>query len=349
VTGPAGRIPAVLSLGLLVATPGLGAAKQPLPAGTIGLETANRIVGDYARHVLSQLPRGLREQQEKRWRDDPPRLDPGGIYQLGGPAGRIAFEHDAENRRLLCWAVIHKMRREYPLVGLTREEILAALERAAAGGMGTGGGEVAYEPISDGFFLLRAYGRPPGSVRRMARELDRLTAAGEKWTRKHYLDAVVDYAETLRPPASATARDGGFEVTLVLTPDVRYHDLWHRPPGAVQPLLVSRAEYRRGQEVWAMALFSGATAGDDGSARFEAQYSFVYPNGEEAGSKVFMFWEGPPPPADHLQMVEERAAIELGPDKLLGDYLARVKVRNVTTQRCVTAESPFRVLAESGS
>jgi hypothetical protein len=330
------------------ANPPLRPPTRPLPPGTIDLETADRIIGDYARHVLSGLPRDWREQEEKRWRDDPPRLNPGGIYQLNGPAGRIAFEHDAENRRLLCWAVIHKMRREYPLIGLTREEILTALERAAAR-VGTGGGEVAYEPISDGFFLLRAYDRPPKSARRMAKDLNRLTAAGGKWTRKHYLDAVLSYAKTLRPPESATARDGEFEVTLVLTPDVRYHHLWHRPPGAVQPLLVSRPEYRPGQEVWAMALFSGATAGDDGSARFEAQYSFVYPNGEEAGSKVFVFWEGPPPPADHLQMVEERAAIELGPDKSPGDYLARVKVCDVATQRCVTAESAFRVVAESGS
>jgi hypothetical protein len=348
VTGPAGRLSAILSLGLFAATPGLGASERPSPAGTIDLATANRIVGDYARRVLSQLPRDWRRQEEKRWRDHPPHLDPGGIYQLSGPTGRVAFEHDAENQRLLCWAVIHKMRREYPLIGLTREEILTALEHAAAG-VSTGGGEVAYEPVSDGFFLVRAYDHPPRNTRRMARELDRLTAAAGKWTRKHYLRAVLGHADTLRPPASAKARDGDFEVTLVLTPDVRYHELWHRPPGAVQPQLVSRPDYRRGQEVWAMALFSGATADDDGLARFEAQYSFVYPNGEEAGSKVLMFWDGPPPPAGHLQMVEERAAIELGPDKSLGDYLARVKVCNVTTKRCVTAETPFRVLAEPGS
>lgn len=339
----------VLSLGLLVAASGPGTGEQPSPAGIIDLETANRIVGGYARHLLSRLPRDRRQQEEKRWRDDPPRLTPGGIYQLNGPGGRLAFEHDAEHQRLLCWAVIQRIRRQYPLIGLTREEILTALERAAAAGVSTGGGEVAYEPISDGFFLRRAYEHPPKNARRMARELDRLVSAGEKWTRTHYLRAVLGHAETLRPPASATARDGDFEVTLVLTPDPRYHELWHRPPGAVQPQLVSRSEYGQGQEVWAMALFSGAIADADGSARFEAQFSFVYPNGEEAGSKVFTFWDGPPPPAGHLQIVEERAAIELGPDKLLGDYLARIKVCNVTTQRCVTAEAPFRVLADPGS
>jgi hypothetical protein len=208
---------------------------------------------------------------------------------------------------------------------------------------------VVYDPVSDGFFLHRVYTRPPKSSRQMIRQLDRLTAAGEEWSRKHYLPAVLSHARTLRPPARATARDGEFEVTLVLTPDVRYQDLWDRPPGAIQPQLVSRSELIRGQEVWALALFSGATAGDDGSARFEAQFSFVYPSGEEAGSKVFMLWDGPPPPAEHLQMADTRASIELGADKALGDYLARLKVCNLFTQRCVTAESPFRVLPAPGS
>ena len=86
----------------------------------------------------------------------------------------------------------------------------------------------------------------------------------------------------------------------------------------------------------------------DGSARFEAQYSFVYPNGKEAGSKVFMFWDGPPPPAKHLQIVENRVSIEIDADKPLGEYLARVKVCNVSNERCVVAVHPFRVLAGSG-
>jgi len=43
-------------------------------------------------------------------------------------------------------------------------------------------------------------------------------------------------------------------------------------------------------------------------------------------------------------MVENRASIELGEDMQLGDYVARVKVCDVVTQRCITAESPFRVL-----
>ncbi len=93
----------------------------------------------------------------------------------------------------------------------------------------------------------------------------------------------------------------------------------------------------------------GASPGEDGSVKLEAQYSFVYPSGEVAGSKVFMLWEGFPPPADHLQMVDTKASIELGAEKSLGDYLARVKVCNVLTKRCVTAESPFRVLADPSS
>ncbi len=338
-------------LALLAPVAGLdtaGAAQDPSASGSIDLETANRLLDDYARHVLSQLPRRWREAQEKKWRDDPPRFGANSIYQFSGPAGRIALEHDPEKQRLYCYAVIFKPRREYPLIGLTGEEILTALERAAAAGVDTGGGEVVYDPIAKGFFLRRGYSQPPKSARQMARQLDRLTAAGEKWFRKHYLEAVSSHARTLRPPQSATARDGDFRVTLVLTPDVRYHDLWKRPPGAIQPQLVSRSQFTRGQEVWALALFSGATAGDGGAAKLEGQYSFVYPSGEEAGSEVFMFWDDAPPPADHLQVVGPRAAIELGADKAVGDYLARVKVCDVFTKRCVTAVSPFRVLPAPG-
>lgn len=349
-TGFSAQVVVGLLLALLVPSPDLDAAQteEHEATGGIDLETADRAVGAYARHVLSQLPRDWRQAEEKRWRDNPPGLGPNGIYQLRGPAGQIAFEYDPRTRRLLCWAVIFKPRRPYPMIGLTREEILTALKRAASTGVDTGGGELVYEPKSDGFFLLRAYDHLPGNAGQMTGELDRLTAAAAEWSRRHYLDAVLSHARSLRPPASATVRDGEFEVTLVLTPDARYHDLWHRPPGAVQPQLVSRSEYKRGQEVWAMALFSGATAGNDGSARFEAQYSFVYANGKEVGSKVFTFWDGPPPPAKHLQMVENRASIELDADKPLGDYLARVKVCNVFTKRCVVAVHPFRVLAGSG-
>lgn len=331
----------LLSLGV----PALRADRTEKATGGIDLATANRIVVNYARHFLSQLPRDWRQAEEKKWQSNPPHIDAKGIYQLLGPAGQIAFEYDADKQQLLCWAVVHKPRREYPPIGLTREEILTALALAAETGIDTGGGDVVYDPVSDGFFLLRVYDQPPKNVRQLNGELDRLIDAGERWFRTHYLESVLAHAGTMRPPSSATARDGNFEVTLVLTPDVRYHELWQRSRAA-QPQLVTRSEYTHGQEVWAMALFSGATAGDDGSAKFEAQYSFVYPDGEEAGSRPFVFWDAPPPPADHLQIVENRASIELGADMLSGDYLARIKVCNVVSQHCVLAETPFHLLSD---
>jgi hypothetical protein len=198
--------------------------------------------------------------------------------------------------------------------------------------------------VAKGFFLRRTYSDPPKSPRQMAAQLDRLMAAGEKWSREHYLQAVLDHARTLRPPPTATGRDGAFQATIVLTPDPRYQDQWRRPPGAIQPQLVSRSDFRLGQEVWALALFSGETAAEEGQLRLEAQYSFIYPDGSQHGSQVGKLWWSAPPPADHLQMSEFRSAIELGPDMPTGDYLARIKVCNPVSQRCVTAESPFRVL-----
>jgi len=90
-----------------------------------------------------------------------------------------------------------------------------------------------------------------------------------------------------------------------------------------------------------MSLFKGANAGEGGSLRFEAQYSFVYPNGEEAGSRPFVLWDGPPPPSEHLQIVEKRASLALDENAPAGQYLARIKVCDSASERCITAETPF--------
>ena len=163
--------------------------------GSIDAETANRLVNDYARHVLKQLPRDWRKVEEQKWRSNPPHIPPGGIYQLTSPSGHIAFEHDAEKQQLLCWSKIHKARGEHPTAGLTREEVLDALKRAEAKGVDTGGGEVVWEPVSEGYFLLRTFDHPPKSNRQLSKELDRFVAAAEEWARKHYLAAVQSYKQ----------------------------------------------------------------------------------------------------------------------------------------------------------
>jgi hypothetical protein len=339
----------LLLLILILAALVVQATAQEPETGTIDLDTASRLVADYIGHVVSRLPRDWRRQEEQRWKEEPPGLrDSGGIYQFTGPDGHIAFEHDAETRRLLAYSLVFKPREEYPRIGLTREEILTGLKRAVASGVDTGGGELIFEPESGGFFLMRAYSEPPESPRRLQRDLDRLMASGEGWFREHYLEAVLAHAETMRPPPSATVKDGDFELTLLLTPDIRYHELWKHSV-AVKPQLVSRPDYTRGQEVWTMALFTGAAAGPEGTARYEAQFSFVYPNGEAAGSQVFVLWDGPPPTDDTRQTVEKKASIELGEDMEAGDYMARVKACNAHTGRCVEAVSPFRLLADPGS
>lgn len=343
-SNPGATIDLVLSLTLAIlagaANPAAGVSKA---TDSIDLATANQIVRDYAQHALKRLPPDWRQMEEKKWREEPPHIPAGGFFQMLLPDGQIGFEHDNDNKRLLSWAVVHKPRSEYPKIGLTRDEILTALERAVSTGVDTGGGEVVWDSEAEGYFLLRAFDRPEKNAKKMNKEIDRFVAAGEGWFREHYLEAVLSYAKTLAPPESATVRDGAFEVTLVLTPDKRYHELWHNPPGGSQPQLVSRPEYTRGQDVWAMALFSGATPGADGAVQYQAQYSFVHPDGKEEGSQVFWFWDGPPPPADHLQIVERRAAIELGTDNPAGEYLARVMVCNVATGNCVTAVTPFRL------
>ena len=330
-----------LGLAIAVLLGLVAAASAAASSGTIDADTADAILRDYARHALKKLPRDWREVEEKKWAEEPPHIPSGGIFQMMLPDGIIGFEHDPDGQRLVVYSVVHKPRDHYPRIGLTREEIHTALKHAEAKGVETGGGEVIWDDEAQGWFLQRAFDRPEKSVRRMNKEIDRLLAAGEGWFRGHYLEAVKSHAQTLTPPDSASARDGSFEVTLILTPDKRYHELWHNPPGGSQPMLVSRAEYSRGQDVWAMALFTGANQGNDEPVQYQAQYSFVHPDGRAEGSHVFMFWDGLPPPADHLQMVEDRAAITLGDEHVAGEYLARIMVCNVATDRCVTAVSPF--------
>lgn len=334
------RLPALAALALLAPL-----AVAEADAGTVDLATANRLVDGYARHVLTRLPRAWREEQERRLRDDPPRIDADGVFQIMAPAGLVAFEYDAAGQRLHCDAVIQKVRQECTRFGLCREEILAVLERAAAAGLDTGGGELFWDPVAEGFFLRRTYSEPPRSLRRMARELDRLMAAGERWFRRHYLAAILDHVERLAPPESAIGQNGDFEVTIVLTPDLRYQDLWRGPGPRPQPRVISRREFARGDEVWALALFSGGGMETDGELRLEAQYVFVYPDGSEHGSPVGNLWWSEPPPPDRLQMSELRAAIELDEDAPLGDYRVRIQVCEPTLVRCVTAETPFRVRA----
>ena len=322
-----------------------GASAPAQPAGSLDLEAANRIVDGYARHAVERLPRDWRESVEEEMRQSPPRVEAEGLYQMLLPGGIIGFEYDAEGRRLHCYVVIHKLRQEMSMWGLDWQGIQTALDKAVAAGVETGGGQVVWDPVAKGFFLQRTYSEEPRSKRQTIRELDRLLATGERWFREHYLEAVQAHVATLAPPASATGRDGELAVTIVLTHDKRYQDLWRKPPGQRQPHLVSRREFLPGEEVWALALFRGAGPDDEGLFRYKAQYTFVYPDGGVHGSPVGNLWWSEPPPGDHLQMSELRAAIEIGDDTPPGDYVAAIKACDATLDRCVTAQTPFRVVA----
>ena len=333
---------ALMALLILLAgaTPSLGE-----PTGGLDLAAANRIVDGYTRHAMAKLPRAWREAEEEKMRRNPPRIEAGGVFQILVPAGEIAFEYDAEKQLLHADAKIHKLRRDYTMWGLGWQGIKTALDRAAAAGAPTGGGEVFWDPVAKGFFLRRTVTEEPRRFRHLARQLDRLLAAGESWFREHYLKAVQSYVETLAPPASATGRDGDLAVTILLTPDKRYQDLWRQPPGKAQPRVVTISEFTPGQEVWALALFTGAQPDAEGQFRYQAQYTFVYPDGSPHGSPVGNLWWSEPPPADHLQMSELRAAIEIGDDTPPGDYVAAIKACGAVHGRCVTAQTPFRVVA----
>ncbi len=332
------RTPTSTLLLVLAATP---AAAAP---GGIDLATANRLVDGYARHALSQLPADWRRAEEERLREQPPRITAGGVYQILSPAGHVGFEFDGERQRLHAYSVIHKPRQEYPRIGLSREKIQAALEAAVAAGVDTGGGQVVWDEEARGFFLRRTWSEPPPSARQLNRDVDRLQAAGERWFREHYLAAVLARVGAMAPPPSATGRRDGLEVTILLTPDKRYQDLW-RGPGRARPKVVTRSEFYPGQDVWALALFSGARADADGQVRLRAQYTFVYPDGSEHASPVGNLWWSTPP-EEERQMSELTAAIEVGDGTPPGDYAARVMACDPQGQECVTAETPFRVVAE---
>ena len=107
-----------------------------------------------------------------------------------------------------------------------------------------------------------------------------------------------------------------------------------------------------GGEKWVYALddwiYSSSSIAADGTiyvGTLDGKLHAVYPDGTPHGSPVGNLWWSEPPPADHLQMSELRAAIEIGDDTPPGDYVAAIKACDAASDRCMTAKTPFRVLA----
>jgi hypothetical protein len=337
----------LLLLVLAIVAPLSGKQKNTsLPMrGSIDLAVANSTIDSYMRHVVTTLPKRWREAEEEKLRKDPPRIEAGGIYQIRGPGGTIALEHDEENQRLLCYALIHKLRHEFPYVGLSQQEILTALKIRAAKGGPTGGGELIYEPESNGFYLYKAYLEPPKDARKMAKDLNRLTAAAEKWFRSLYLEAMQSHAETLAPPATATASHEIFRATIVLTPDLRYAKEWDRPHMAPRPFLVTRSQVTRDKEFHVLVLFTGPLAGNNGRAIVEADVSIFYPDGSQVGKTTHLrLWEGPRPRAGNLQIGVTNLSAALDAREPLGRYTVRAEVCDRIMNRCVDLEHPLHLI-----
>ncbi len=325
---------------------GLAASAGAADSEGIDLATANRMLGDYAAHVLKQLPADWRRAVKEQIRENPPKVTAEGVYQLDSPNGRIAFEYDAENGLLLCDAFVHKFRgRPHAVFGLSRAEVVAALEAEAERGTSTGGGAVFLDTVADGIFLRRAYGEEV-PARRLAKELDLLTKAGEAWSYEHYLQAAKRYAATLKPPKSATARAGDFEVTLVLTQDPSTMEAWNTAPGSKMPDPITRSRVEQGRPMIAVVLFSGATVSAGGRARVEGKFHADYPNGEPAAWNLQqVHWDRPvAPPAGHVQHAERNVTLTFDARQPLGTYLIRGEVCDVGSGHCVEIEHPFELV-----
>ena len=316
------------------------------PAG-IDLDTANRMLRGYAEHVMRRLPRDWRQAVKEQIRESPPKVTAEGVYKLDSPQGRIAFEYDAKEGHLLCDAYVHGFRnRPHAVFGLSREEVVAALQAEALRGTPTGGGEVFLDTVADGIYLRRAYGREV-QKKQLAKELDALTKAGNAWSYDHYIEALRRYAAGMVPPESASAADGDFEVTLVLTQDPSTMEAWKKAPGTRMPDPITRSKVEQSKTMIAVVLFSGATLGEDGRARVEGTFHADYPSGEPAAWNLRqVHWDRPlAPPPGHVQHGERNVTLTFDHQQPLGEYVIRGEVCDSASGRCVEVRHPFELVA----
>ena len=324
----------------------VGLVDAAVASNGIDLTTANRMIRDYSNHLVETLPPDWRRAQKKELRKNPPRIDDDGFYKVDSPAGRLVFDYDADRRRLICDAYVHDFDgKPHAVFGLSRGEIVAALEAAAARGVSTGGGAVFHDTDADGIFLRRVY-ESPVPPKQLAKELDRLTKAGDKWFYEHYLEAATVKAKSMAPPEGATASNGDFRATLVLTQDPSTMEAWNKAPGSKMPDPITRARVIRGRQMIAVVLFSGATIGDGGRSRVEGKFHADYPDGEPAAWNLpAIHWDREiAPPPGHLQHGERNVTLTFDDEQPLGTYLIRGRVCDVGSSRCVEVEHPFELV-----
>lgn len=304
------------------------------------------------RYLAQDVPRlvGMRHRREylAELEADPPRFDEQNRYHFNPPGGILEFEYDGERGALIVRAAIHRYRGRQQGHGLSFEQIAEAVRRYAERGADLGGGRLDTAPELDGVFLRRDFVGPPPSTRQLARQVDDLVKAANRWTDDDYLKALKAYAVTLEPPASATAAAGSFRATMALTANPElYARVWSRPPGALKPWHVSVHRTTPGTELLLAIHVVDPAAGADGLARVEATTRLVGPDGVERGTpSTGVVWHKPPPPAGHFQLTDRPVAVGFAASEPEGTYRVQAEVCDRVAERCVELVHPVEVVRE---
>lgn len=316
---------------------------------TLERSEAEALIFQYLAQDLPLLV-GMRHRAEylAELKADPPRFDARDRYHFNPPGGMLEFEYDGERGALIVRAAIHRYRGRQQGHGLSFEQISEAVHQYGQGGASLGGGRLDTAPKLDGVFLRRDFVEPPRSARQFARQVDKLVDAAVHWSRKDYLKALKAYALSLAPPASATARAGGFAATMALTdhPEL-YARVWSRPPGALKPWHVSVHAAKPGTELVLAIHIVDPAADSEGLARVEATTRLVGPDGVERGTPTeTVLWHQPPPPAGHFQLTDRPVTVGFAATEPEGTFRVLAEVCDRVAGTCVQLTHPVEIVNE---
>lgn len=307
------------------------------PLGTIELTEANRLLKAHIAHMVDRQPAEFRRVWSKQLHKV--KLNQHGLFALTGVNGRIIIEYIDQTKTLNCLSPIHSFRRR-----VVRPWVFQALKEAADSGVSTGGGDLIYDPLSKGIFVRKTFTRSPLPEGQFIETCDRVMEAGERWRRENFLPALEAYYKRHAPPDSATERIGDFRATLVLMEDkAAFQSVWDRSPRTRQPAIWSLNRVTAGKPAYAFVLFAGCAPASSGQCLLTANFQIQRPDGSLlVGVPDVPLWNGPPPPAGHLQLAGQSLKFSFDKEPE-GTYGLHCEVCNPSAQSCLKLRLPFEL------
>ena len=145
-------------------------------------------------------------------------------------------------------------------------------------------------------------------------------------------------------PASDLSRaaDGAFKAMLFATEDSRgFQRAWEAPSHPPVPTVGS---VRRGKPVYAMVVFAGCTAGNEGKCDVEAEFTLLDPKGRPFHKPQTAVLWSEPPPADNVHLSPAAVEINVDSGASLGTYTLRALVTDKVAQKTLTVERPLAAM-----